>query len=243
VPRPPRQMHGRRALAAVAAAGLLVSLFAPWYRDSVVAHGLHGLRTLTVTRSGWDAFSFTEAVVLVAAIVALVIVAAVPVTAPRDGQGRLRPSGALVAALGTIAFVVVLVELSTAPGTTHHALSTTTVAIRWGIFLALACSSLLAVTGLRLLRAPAADAVASRPRGRDADADWSQRTDHASRSGAAARRTQRPPRQRPAEKTRSSDRTISPGPRRTERPRPARTPDRPRWEEGSTGWLDLPDNS
>ena len=38
-------MHGRRALAAVAAAGLLVSLFAPWYRDSVVAHGLHGLRT------------------------------------------------------------------------------------------------------------------------------------------------------------------------------------------------------
>ena len=108
-------MHGRRALAAVAAAGLLVSLFAPWYRDSVTARGLHGALTMTVSRSGWEAFSFTEAVAVIVAVLALAIVAAIPVAAAREGHGRLRPSGVIVAALGAIAFAVVLIRLATAP--------------------------------------------------------------------------------------------------------------------------------
>jgi hypothetical protein len=222
-------MHGRRALAAAAAAGLLISLFAPWYRESIVARGLTGLRTMTLTRSGWDAFSFTEGLVLVVAIVALVLVAAVPVAAGPEGHRRLRLSGAILAALGAIAFVVVLVRLSSAPGTTRHALDDTMVAIRWGIFLALGSSAVLAVAGLRLIRVPGPDSASS------VRAARSGRSDRQSRPG-------RSDRVRPSG-ARSDGRAPSPTPaaRRTERARAARHTERPRWEDQGTGWLDLPD--
>jgi hypothetical protein len=147
-------MHGRRVLAAAAAAGLLVSLFAPWYRETVVASGITGLRTLTLTRSGWQAFSTTELLIVVVAILTLLVVIGMPSDVPEDGApNRLRRSGAVVAALGAIAFAVLLARLTTAPGTTRHALDETMVAIRWGILLALACSAALTAAGLRLIRA------------------------------------------------------------------------------------------
>ena len=150
-------MHGRRpaSFAAAAAAGLLVSLFAPWYRETVVAPGVTGLRTLTLTRSGWQAFSATELLVLVVAVLTLLVVIAMPSDNPEAGApDRRRLSGVVVAVLGAIAFVVVLARLTTAPGTTKHALDETMVAIRWGIFLALACCAALTAAGLRLIRAP-----------------------------------------------------------------------------------------
>ena len=156
-------MHGRhvrRAFAAAAAAGLLVSLFAPWYRETVVAPGVTGLRTLTFTRSGWQAFSATELLVLVVAVLTLLVVIAMPSADPEAGApDRRRLAGVFVTVLGAIALVVVLARLTTAPGTTKHALSETMVAIRWGIFLALACCAALTAAGLRLIRArqPTAD--------------------------------------------------------------------------------------
>jgi hypothetical protein len=226
-------MHGRRALVAAAAAGLLMSLFAPWYRDSVVARGLTGLKTMTLTRSGWDAFSFTEGLVLVVAVVALVLMAAIPLSAADEGGSRRRWLGALVASLGALAFVVVLIQLATAPGTTRHALDATVVSVRWGLFLALGCGALLAVAGVRLIHVQAPDAVGSARRTRP------------SRS---------PRRSRPSD----PDRPPRPGrvdraarPARPDRvPRHGRTPrsdrvapraDRTLWEEQATGWLDLGD--
>lgn len=148
-------MHGRRVFAAAAAAGLLVSLFAPWYRWTVIAPGLHGLRTLTLTRSGWQAFSATELVLLVLAVLTLLVVIVMPSGEPQDGaRDRLRLSGVIVAILGAIAFAIVLARLTTAPGTSRHALDETIVAIRSGIFVALACSAALTAAGLRLIRAP-----------------------------------------------------------------------------------------
>ena len=82
-------MHGRRAFAATAAAGLLVSLFAPWYRETVVAPGLTGLRTLTLTRSGWQAFSATELLILVVGVLTLLITIGVR----SDVPGAARPIG------------------------------------------------------------------------------------------------------------------------------------------------------
>src|ERR1700721_2046905 len=101
-------MHGRRALAAAGAAGLLVSLFAPWYRETVVAPGVHGLRTLTLTRSGWQAFSATELlIVIVAALTLLVLVGMRSDEQQPSTPDRPRLSGVVVAALGAIAFGVV----------------------------------------------------------------------------------------------------------------------------------------
>jgi len=252
-------MHGRRVLAAAAAAGLLVSLFAPWYRETVVASGITGLRTLTLTRSGWQAFSTTELLIVVVAILTLLVVIGMPSDVPEDGApNRLRRSGAVVAALGAIAFAVLLARLTTAPGTTRHALDETMVAIRWGILLALACSAALTAAGLRLIRAqrqPARPPRAQRQPARPPRAEREPRPERLRRARAvrpgravgpdrAVRpdRTPRPDRARP-----SAARTDGGTPpavvpnRRPDRTRPTRRPDRPVWDEQATGWLDLPD--
>jgi hypothetical protein len=238
VPRTPRQLHGRlgrRAFAAAAAAGLLASLFAPWYRWTVVAPGVTGLRTLTLTRSGWQAFSVTELLVLVVSVLTLLVVIAMPSADPEAGApDRRRQAGMFVTVLGAIALVVVLARLTTAPGTTKHALSETMVAIRWGIFLALACCAALTAAGLRLIRArqPTTDT----PR-----AELVPRPERARRTKRVPRapRTDRP---RPAAApTGAQAPSAAPKSRRPDRTRPTRHTDRPLWDEQSSGWLDLPD--
>jgi hypothetical protein len=245
--------HGRRAFAAAAAAGLLVSLFAPWYRWTVVAPGVTGLRTLTLTRSGWQAFSATELVILVAGALALLVVIVMPRNDPEDGAFDWRRlSGMVVAILGAIAFVVVLVRLTTAPGTTKHALDETMVAIRWGIFLGLVCSAALTAAGLQLIRAPQRTVARAERAGRPARGSRRERLPRPARAPRPGRtprqeRTARTDRARPASSPSASaaaeDTAPSPAaPKpRTERTRPARRPDRPFWDEQATGWVDLPD--
>jgi hypothetical protein len=207
-------MHGRRALAAAAAAGLLVSLFAPWYRWTVVAPGLHGLRTLTLTRTGWQAFSATELLVLVVAVLTLLIAIATPSKVPQDGAPAWRRvSGVVVAVLGAIAFVVVLARLTTAPGTTKHALDETIVAIRWGVFLALACCAALTAGGVRLIRASQRTAApVQRPSraARGSRRERVPRSPHEPRPGRTPRqdRAPQPDRARPAAP--AADGTVRP---------------------------------
>jgi hypothetical protein len=261
-------MHGRRALAAAGAAGLLVSLFAPWYRETVVAPGVHGLRTLTLTRSGWQAFSATELLIVIVAVLTLLVLVGMRSDEPQPSTpGRPRLPGAVIAALGAIAFVVVLARLTMAPGTTKHALDETMVAIRWGIFLTLACSAALTAAGLRLIRAPQHTARAPRPERapRPTRPPRAARSSRAERAGGQERvprskrvpRTDRAPRQdrapRPDRAPRSgralpsttradgSDPSATAPSRRTDRTRPTRRADRPLWDETAGGWLDLPD--
>jgi hypothetical protein len=196
VPRPPRQLHGRPALVAAAAAALLISLFAPWYHETIVARGVTGLRTMSVTRSGWDAFGFTGAVVVIVAVVALAMVAAAPIAAARTGHRRRRLSGALVTVLSAIACVVVLVRLATAAGTTHHALAVTTVSTRWGIYLALAAGALLTVAGVRLWRTPVPERAPTRA-ARKARPPRPAQPPRPARPPAVARRAERPRPARP----------------------------------------------
>jgi MFS family permease len=229
-------MHGRRAFAAAAAAGLLVSLFAPWYRETVVAPGLHGLRTLTLTQSGWQAFSATELVILAVAVLTLLAAITMPAGVPEDGApDRLRLFGVVVAVLGAIAFVVVLARLTTAPGTTKHTLAETMVAIRWGIFLALVCCAALTAAGLRLIRASQRTATPVKRSGRAARASRRERAPRSAREprpGPTARqdRAARPDRARP-EAAHSNGMVPSPAAPepRSERTRPTRRTDRPLW--------------
>jgi MFS family permease len=240
-------MHGRRAFAAAAAAGLLVSLFAPWYRETVVARGLHGLRTLTLTRSGWQAFSATELLVLIVAVLALVVAIAMPTRASEDGApDRVRLSGVVIAALGAIAFAFVLVRLATAPGTTKHALDATMVAIRWGIFLALACCAALTAAGLRLIHASQPTAAPVERTGRTARVSRRERVPRPPGEPRAGRRPRqqrapRPDQARPAAARPDDDVPSTAAEHRPERKRPTRRTDRPFWDEQTTGWLDLPD--
>jgi len=251
VPRTPRQTHGRRTLAAAAAAGLLVSLFAPWYRETVVTRGLTGLRMLTLTRSGWQAFSFTELVIAAAAVLALLVMIGMRRDAAQVGTpGGVRLSGIVVAALGAVAFVVVLTRLATASGTSRHALDDLVVATRWGIFLALACSAALVVTGLRLIRVP--KPATERPHRRPAR---QRRSAGASAGGEWPTRgadPESPSRQRGSDRPRRGRSTAprpdgrvpsrAPAARRSEQPRPPRRADGSRRDDQPTSWLDLPDS-
>jgi hypothetical protein len=196
-------MHGRRTLAACAAAGLLISLFAPWYRETVVARGLSGPRTLTLTRSGWQAFSSTELLIAVVAVLTLLVVIGIPPDEPGNAASdRSRLSGALVAVLGAIAFVVLLIRLMTAPGTTANGFDHTTVAVRWGILLALAFGAVLAAAGLRLIRAsrPVTEPGRAAGRERRRRATGSESPVQRAESGASNRErgSKRPPRGRPS---------------------------------------------
>jgi hypothetical protein len=241
-------MHGRRAFAAAAAAGLLVSLFAPWYRETIVAPGVHGLRTLTLTRSGWQAFSATELVILIVAVLTLLVAIGMSSGVREDdAPDRLRWSGVIVGVLGAIAFVVLLARITTAPGTTKHALDETMVAIRWGIFLALVCSAALTAAGLRLIRAPQRTAAEADPAGRPARAPRRERVPRSPREPRPGR-TQRQDRAPKADRARSTaarsdDVVATPAApeHRPERTRPARRADRPFWDEQATGWVDLPE--
>lgn len=241
-------MHGRRLFAAAAAAGLFVSLFAPWYRETIVARGVTGLRTLTLTRSGWQAFSPTELLILVVAVLTLLVVIGMPSDGPEDGaRDRRRLAGVVVAVLGAIALLVVLARLTTAPGTTKHALAETMVAIRWGIFLALACSAALTAAGLRLIRVAQRTATPAERPGRAARASRHDRSPRSPREPRPARipRAERAPRSERARPTAPRTDDMRPSPTapepRPERTRPARRVDRPFWDEQATGWVDLPD--
>jgi ABC-type multidrug transport system fused ATPase/permease subunit len=59
-----RALPPERRLAAYAAIGLFLTLFLPWYQDTVVAKTL---RTGTASVTGWGAFSWVEAAVLLVA--------------------------------------------------------------------------------------------------------------------------------------------------------------------------------
>ena len=63
-----RLLPGERKLAALAAGGLFLTLFLPWYQETVIAPGrATNLQSASATLTGWGAFSFVEAAVLLVA--------------------------------------------------------------------------------------------------------------------------------------------------------------------------------
>ena len=51
-----------------ASLGLFVTLFLPWYQETVIARGTTTLQNLSESLTGWGAFSFVEAAVLLVAV-------------------------------------------------------------------------------------------------------------------------------------------------------------------------------
>ncbi len=64
-----RSLPQDRRLAAYACGGLFVTLFLPWYQETVVAVG----RSASASLTGWQAFSFVEGAVLLVAVAVLVL--------------------------------------------------------------------------------------------------------------------------------------------------------------------------
>ncbi|MGH2857097.1 MAG: hypothetical protein ACRDMJ_06390 [Solirubrobacteraceae bacterium] len=189
-----RGLTPERRLAAIAAIGLFLTLFLNWYQETVIASGgapqsppgtagaRSDLESLTVSLTGWQAFSFVEAAVLLVAAGVLVLLYA-------RAQGRAfhvpGGDGGVITAAGLWTCVLIIWRIFDKEGTTGHLQYATTSGIEWGIFVALAVAALMAYAGSRIRRAREAEpplpgepagrpvaAAAARPRrGPEMDAD------------------------------------------------------------------------
>jgi hypothetical protein len=142
-----RTLSSERRLAALAAIGLFVTLFLPWYQETVIARGVTSLRSLSDSLTGWGAFSFVEAAVLLVAagVLLLLFVRA-------EGEAFHVPGGdgTVITAAGAWACVLIIWRMFDKEGTTGHGLYSTSSGIEWGIFVALAVAGLLTYAGTRI---------------------------------------------------------------------------------------------
>jgi hypothetical protein len=142
-----RRLPPERRLAVLAALGLFLTLFLPWYQETVIANGTTALRSASASLTGWGAFSWVEAAVLLVAAGVLVLL-----FVRAEGSAFHVPGGdgGVIMAAGLWASALILWRMFDKEGTTGHGLYTTTSGIEWGIFIALAVAAFLAYAGSRI---------------------------------------------------------------------------------------------
>jgi hypothetical protein len=157
--RPSRSLAGRivhawrglqpeRRLAAAAALGLFVTLFFPWYQETVITTGVGSKFALpSASLTGWAAFSFVEAAVLLVAVAVLILL-----FVRAEGRAFHVPGGdgGVIFAAGLWTAVLILWRMFDKSSTTGHGQYVTTSGIEWGIFIALGIAALLAYAGSRI---------------------------------------------------------------------------------------------
>jgi hypothetical protein len=136
----PERIDGGRALAALGAVALIVSLFLHWFKPAI---------------TGWDVFEFLDLLLTFLALV--VIVHAVPALA-RAIRAPGEPS-ALFPVIGVVAFIIVAAALI------NHPPAASGRSLAFGAWLGFAGAALMAIGGvLSAARVSIVVAVAPRPR-------------------------------------------------------------------------------
>jgi hypothetical protein len=142
-----RTLSQERRLAVFASLGLFLTLFLPWYQETVIARGTTALQNVSESLTGWGAFSFVEAAVLLVAVgvIALLFVRA-------EGRPFRVPfgDGAVITAAGFWTGVLVVWRIFDKQGTSNRGQLATTSGIEWGIFVALTVAAFLAYAGSRI---------------------------------------------------------------------------------------------
>ncbi len=150
-----QQLARDRRLAAIACCGLFLSLFLPWYQETVFASGTQPKSLLSASASltGWGAFSFVEAAVLLVAVGVLVLL-----FERAEGRAFHLPGGdgSVITAAGGWTCLLVIWRIfdksgaTSATATTSRATYASISGIEWGIFVALALAGLLTYAGTRI---------------------------------------------------------------------------------------------
>jgi hypothetical protein len=143
-----RALPHESRLAALASAALFVALFLPWYQVTLIARAKStALQSASATITGWGAFSFVEAAVLLVAagVVTLLFQRA-------EGRAFHLPGGdgGVITAAGLWTCVLIAWRIFDKQGATTKGPSATTSGIEWGIFIALAAAAFLAYSGSRI---------------------------------------------------------------------------------------------
>jgi hypothetical protein len=141
-----RVLPGERRQAALAAIGLFVTLFLPWYQQTVIANG-KTLRRISASLTGWGAFSFVEAAVLLVAAGVLTLL-----FQRAEGKAFHLPGGdgGVIAFAGFWTCVLIVWRIFDKQGTSGTGVLATSSGIEWGIFVSLAVAALLAYSGNRI---------------------------------------------------------------------------------------------
>jgi hypothetical protein len=143
-----RALPHESRLAASAAVALFVALFLPWYQVTLIARAKSAtLQSASATITGWGAFSFVEAAVLLVAagVVTLLFQRA-------EGRAFHLPGGdgGVITAAGLWTCVLIVWRIFDKQGAITRGPSATTSGIEWGIFIALAAAAFLAYSGSRI---------------------------------------------------------------------------------------------
>ena len=148
-----RDLPQERRLAAIAAVGLFLALFLPWYQETVFANGVTSLRSASSSLTGWGAFSFVEAAVLLVAAAVLILL-----FVRAEGQAFHVPGGdgGVITAAGFWTCVLIVWRIFDKEGTSRHGQIAYTSGIEWGIFVALGVAAVLTYAGsqIRLAHEP-----------------------------------------------------------------------------------------
>jgi hypothetical protein len=142
-----RALAPEQQLAALAALGLFVSMFLPWYdkTDTVVVHG--AAKATQTSLSAFQAFSFVEAAVLLVSAGVLVMLF-------ERAEGRVFQlpggDGVIVLAAGAWTALLIFYRLLDKPGLEGTERITATVGVEWGIFIALLLALAVAYAGGRM---------------------------------------------------------------------------------------------
>ncbi len=164
-----RALPHERRLAAYASFGLFIALFLPWYQETVIATGKSNLQAASATLTGWGAFSFVEAAVLLVSVGVLTLL-----FQRAEGRAFHLPGGdgAVIFAAGVWTCLLIVWRIFDKQGTSSHAQFATTSGIEWGIFIALGVAAFLTYAGSRIRAAhrpepplPGEGAVAAAPAG------------------------------------------------------------------------------
>jgi hypothetical protein len=149
-----RELKPEQRRVALAALGLFVSMFLPWYdkTDTVVVHG--AAKATQTSLSAFQAFSFVEAAVLLVSAGVLVML-----FARAEGRAFQLPGGdgAIVMLAGGWTALLIFYRLLDKPELQGNERITATVGVEWGIFMALllALGVVFAGTRMRSLERPA----------------------------------------------------------------------------------------
>jgi hypothetical protein len=228
-----------RRLAAAASLALFVTLFLPWYRVTVVETSVtHYRLPATQTFSGWGAFSFVEAAVLLVAISVLALL-----FYRAEGRAFHLPGGDgwVIGLAGLWTCFLVIWRMFDKQGVTSQGQVALSSGIEWGIFVTLAVAALLAYAGNRVRAAHQPEPPLPTEEGAVFDGRWhapgTQIAPATPATRASRRRRERSPAARAA--------VAAPKPR--DRPRRAarsswRPADQPEWSESErpVGWLSAP---
>lgn len=225
----------------MASLALFLTLFLPWYQQSVIARSAaaKNLQAASNSITGWGAFSFVEAAVLLVSVGVLALL-----FQRAEGSAFHLPGGDgwVITLAGVWTCFLVVWRMFDKQGTTNHGQYALTTGIEWGIFVALFVAAFLTYAGTRIRAARAPEPPLPGSEGIVFDGRW-----HA--AGEQPARQQRRPRSRAsaAPVRAGGDLRDPPGESPPARPRRGRRSswspaERPEWSDSDrpAGWLTAP---